>query len=178
MDLRDIKEFLKDTFKYIVTVVIVLVIIIYVVSVQQVVGPSMSPTLNNGDILILNKFNYKIFDVKRFDIISVSSKQSKYLVKRVIGLPGEKVEYKDNKLYINDQILEEEFLDESIMTNDFSLSSLGYETIPDGMYFVVGDNRGNSDDSRDAKIGLIKEEDIIGKSTIRIWPLNKIGLPK
>lgn len=178
MDLRDIKEFLKDTFKYILTVVVVLVIIIYVVSIQQVVGPSMSPTLNSGDILILNKLNYKIFEIKRFDIVSLSSKQSKYLVKRVIGLPGEKVEYKDNKLYINDQVLKEEFLDETIMTNNFSLSSLGYETIPEGMYFVVGDNRGNSDDSRDIKIGLIKEEDIIGKSTIRIWPLNKIGLPK
>ena len=178
MDLRDIKEFLKDTFKYILTVVVVLVIIIYVVSIQQVVGPSMSPTLNSGDILILNKLNYKIFEIKRFDIVSLSSKQSKYLVKRVIGLPGEKVEYKDNKLYINDQVLKEEFLDETIMTNNFSLSSIGYETIPEGMYFVVGDNRGNSDDSRDIKIGLIKEEDIIGKSTIRIWPLNKIGLPK
>ena len=178
MDLRDTKEFLKDTFKYILTVVVVLVIIIYVVSVQQVVGPSMSPTLNSGDILILNKLNYRIFEVKRFDIVSVSSKQSKYLVKRVIGLPGEKVEYKNNKLYINDQILKEEFLDETAMTNDFSLSSLGYETIPEGMYFVVGDNRSNSDDSRDSKIGLIKEEDIIGKSTIRIWPFNKIGLPK
>ena len=64
MDLRDIKEFLKDTFKYILTVVVVLVIIIYVVSIQQVVGPSMSPTLNSGDILILNKLNYKIFEIK------------------------------------------------------------------------------------------------------------------
>ena len=98
MDWLSIKEFIKDALKYVITIVIVLVIIIYVASVQQIVGPSMSPTLNNSDIVLLNKFQYRIFDVKRNQIIALNYDDTKYMVKRVIGLPGEKVEYKDNTL--------------------------------------------------------------------------------
>lgn len=175
MDWLSIKEFLKDSLKYILTIVIVLVIVIYVASVQQIIGPSMQPTLNNGDVVLLNKFQYRLFDVKRNQIVALNYEDTKYMVKRVIGLPGEKIEYKNNTLYINDKPYKETFL-KDVITNDFSLNDLGYEVIPENMYLVLGDNRENSMDGRD--YGLISKKDIIGKVVIRIWPLNKIGLIK
>lgn len=171
MDWLGIKEFFKDSIKYILTVVVVLLVIIYVVSVQQIVGPSMVPTLNDGDIVLLNKFQYRLFKVKRNQVIALNYKQTKYMVKRVIGLPGEKIEYKDNILYINDTPYKEPFLKDSV-TKDFSIKDLGYETIPENMYLVLGDNRENSMDGRD--FGLIKKDDILGKVSIKIWPLNNI----
>lgn len=175
MDWLEIKEFLKDTFKYIVFFVIALFIAVYIVSLQQVVGPSMSPTFENGDILILDKATYRFFDIKRDDIIAFYSSKSKYLIKRVIGMPGEYIEYKNNKLYVNGILVEEEYLKNTV-TDDFSIMKLGYEKIPENMYLVLGDNRENSADSRDSDIGLIKKSDIIGKVRFRIWPLTKISI--
>ena len=168
MDLRDVKEFLIDTTKYVLTAVVVIFIIMYVVTVQQVVGPSMSQTLNSQDIVLLSRSHYRFFDMKRFDIIAFEYEDTKYLIKRVIGLPGDKVEYRNNNLYINNKIVEEEFITNQ-QTKDFSLITLGYETIPKGKYLVLGDNRENSLDSRN--FGLIDEEDILGKVSIKIWPI-------
>ncbi len=177
MDWLDIKEFIKDTFKYIIVIVVVLVLAIYVVSLQQVVGPSMSDTLNNNDIVLLDKISYRFTDIKRGDVVSLYYADTKYLIKRVIGLPGEYVEFQDNKLYIDNKYMDEDYL-EDVITDDFSLSELGYDEIPEDMYLVLGDNREDSLDSRDASVGLIPKEDIIGKVRIRIWPLNKIGIIK
>ena len=138
----------------------------------------MEPTLKEGDILILNKIGYKIFDVKRFDIVAVRTNTSKYFVKRIIGLPGDKIEYIDNVLHINGKGYKEPFLSEATITENFSLSDLGYDEIPKDMYLVLGDNRTNSDDSRNPKIGLVKKSDILGKNSIRIWPPKKIGFVK
>lgn len=174
MDWLSIKEFIKDTFKYIILIIIILFIAIYVVGLQQIVGTSMQPTLENGDIMILDKISYKFINIKRNDIVSIYDENSKYLVKRIIGLPGEHIEYKDNKLYINGQIKSEPYLQET-KTQDFNLTDLGYEKIPEDMYLVLGDNRENSLDSRNYNIGLIDKKNIIGKVRFRIWPLNKIA---
>jgi len=168
MDLRDVKEFLIDTTKYLLTAGSVIFIILYVVTIQQVVGPSMSSTLESQDIVLLSRSHYRLFDMKRFDVIAFEYADTKYLIKRVIGLPGDKVEYKNNTLYVNDEIVEEDFLD-GHQTENFSLVSMGYETIPEGKYLVLGDNRENSLDSR--SFGLIDEEDILGKVSIKIWPI-------
>ena len=176
MDLRDIKEFCIDSSKYIITIFVVIFIIVYVMSIQQVVGPSMSPTFENKDILILNKLHYRFFDIKRFDIVSLEYDDTKYLIKRVIGLPGEKIEYKNNVLYVNGKAIQEKFLKDDVVTNDFSIMDLGYETIPDDMYLVLGDNRQDSLDSRD--IELITKSDILSKVNIRIWTINKIRYVK
>lgn len=175
MDFLTIKEFIKDVFKYALVILGVLLIVIYIVTLEQVVGPSMSPTLKNGDIVILNKFSYKFNDIKRGDIVSLNYADTKYLIKRVIGLPGEYVEIKDNKVYIGDKILKEYYL-KDVEMKDFTLNDLGYDVIPKDKYLVLGDNRGNSLDSRDKKVGLIDRKDIVGKVKLRIWPLNKMGV--
>ena len=172
MDFRDIKEFFKDTFKYIIVVVVVLLLFIFVMGLQQVIGPSMNPTLKEGDILIVNKILYRIGKIQRNDIV-VLTQDEKYMVKRVGGLPGEHIEYKDNYVYVNGEKFKEPFIDtDKITTEDFKLEDLGYDKIPDDMYLVLGDNRVNSKDSRD--FGLVKKKHIVGKAWLRIWPFNKI----
>ena len=162
MDWLDIKEFIKDTLKYILFIVAVLVIAIYVIGLQQVVGDSMNPTLKNGDVVIIDKLTYKLIPLKRGDIVSFYYDDTKYLVKRIIGLPGETLEIKNNKIYINNEVINDYV--KNINMKDFSLEELGYSKIPDNMYFVMGDNRENSLDSRDSRVGLIPKEAIIGKS--------------
>ena len=174
MDWLSIRELIIDSLKLIIIIIIILFLMLYVVSVTQVVGSSMSPTLKDEEVLILNKFQYRFFDIKRGDIVSLDYEDAKYLIKRIIGLPGETVKIVNNQLYINDKIYEEEYLANDLNYDDFSLADLGYSKIPEDMYLVLGDNRENSLDSRE--IGLIKKEDINGKISLRIWPINKIKL--
>jgi len=162
LDFRDFKEFLADSCLYIILTMTVLVIVIYVVALQQVLGTSMEPTYKNQDVLLLNKVQYKIFSPKRFDVIAAQD-GSGIVIKRIIGLPGESVDFRNGKLYINNQEVTENF-EKATETGDFSL-----DTIPDGYYFLVGDNRMNSTDSRDERVGLIHRDDIIGKIMFRLW---------
>lgn len=171
MDWLEIKEFLKDTLKSIAFVIVILFIIQYVFSVTKVVGNSMHPTLKDEELFILGKFNYRFTDVKRGDIISLKYKDTKYLIKRVIGLPGDNVYIKNNTLYINNEKFKESYISKNLKYDDFYLKDLGYTKIPQNMYLVLGDNRVDSLDSRE--IGLISKKDIIGKIIIRFWPINK-----
>lgn len=170
IDLRGIKEFIKDFGKYIIVAILAVILFIYIISFQQVIGPSMEPNYNEGEIYILNKIKYKITKPKRFEVVVVDTESSKYMIKRIIGLPGEEIEYKDNILYINGEQIKEEFETGSI-TNDFNTNSLGSAKIPENMYLVLGDNRGDSTDSR--KFGFVSIDDIIGKVEFRIWPILK-----
>ena len=171
MDFRGIIEFFKDISKYIVIAIVVFLIFIFVVGFQQVVGPSMSPTLKEGNVILVNKLSYRFGKIKREDIIIVSVKH-KYMIKRVIGLPGEYIEYKDNKLYIDGEYYKEDFLDSDVKTEDFATNGV----IPEGKYLVLGDNREDSEDSRD--YGFISEDNIIGKAYIRFWPISQIKFIK
>ena len=171
MDLRDIKEFVKDSIKIIILIVVVFAIYMWVIGLQQIVGNSMNNTLENEDMILLYKLGYKISDIKRFDVVSFYYDETKYLIKRVIGLPGEHIAYKDNKLYVNGEYVEE---NRDFVTEDFDLKELGYDVIPDDYYFVLGDNRENSLDSRE--IGLVKKEDIIGEAIARVWPITDIKI--
>lgn len=170
--MRTIKEFLKDSLKYIIIIAVVLLTVIYVVSLQQVVGPSMTPNYKDGDVLILNKLHYRLKKPKRFEVAVIKYNDSKYFIKRVIGLPGEHIAYKDGILYVNGVATEEKFnkIDDD---EDFDLKDLGYDVIPDDFYLVVGDNRADSLDSRYKEVGLINKKDFIGKIVIRIWPFRK-----
>ena len=130
----------------------------------------MVPTLLDGDIMILDKIGYRINGLKRFDIVVIKYNNEK-IIKRVIGLPGDYIEYKDNILYVNGKEIKEEYKRD--ITNNFSLKDLGYEKIPENKYLVLGDNRSISKDSR--IIGLIDKEDIEGYTGIIVFPFNRIG---
>lgn len=139
----------------------------------RVNGLSMYSTLNNGEIMILNKINYKFNDIKRGDIVVVKTKDDK-IIKRVIGLPGETLKIENNTLYIDGKERKEKYVYET--TNDFDLKSLGYDKIPKDCYFVMGDNRNNSADSR--LIGCVKKNQIEGRTKLVIFPLRVAGTRK
>ena len=153
---------IKEIIPYIAIIVVVIIIRSFIVTPVIVSGTSMNNTLQDGEILLLNKFDRKY---KRYDIVVFDYNDSK-LVKRIIGLPGETVEYKDGILYINGEETEDQF---SSITRDYKLD---IEVIPEGYYFVMGDNRNNSSDSR--IIGLINEKLIEGTTTISLWPIKFI----
>ena len=158
----------KDIITYALIIGVAILIKLFVFSPIKVNGSSMSPTLEDGDIMILNEIGYHLNGVDRFDI-AVAKVDGEKLIKRVIGLPGEKVEYRENKLYINDEFVVENFTHGD--TEDFSLSQLSVEKIPENYYFLVGDNRGNSKDSR--TIGLVHKSKIIGKTRLIIYPFSR-----
>ncbi len=173
MDIRTLKEFLLDVIKYFMVVVGVLILVVYVCSLQQVVGSSMSPNLKNGDVLLINKIIYKFRKPSRFEIITFQHDNSQYLIKRVIGLPGETIFYEDGLLYIDNVVIDEPFIN-NIKTDDFNIIDIGYGSIPNNMYLVIGDNRTDSDDSRN--FGLIQQEKIIGKPFFKIIPFKKMSI--
>lgn len=166
-------KIIKELIPYVVIVVVVVLFRTFIATPVIVSGSSMDPTLKDGEVLVLNKLAKKY---NREDIVVIDADingNKERIVKRIIGMPGEKIEYVDHSLYINDEKVFDSF---NKITNDFNLKDItGLEKIPEGYYFVMGDNRDNSLDSRDSRLGLIKEEDIIGKPIFRIWPLNKMG---
>ena len=166
------KEILKNVATYIIIILVVILIRIFFIDPVRVDGGSMNTTLADGEIMILNKIIYKKQDIKRFDIV-VIDEEDKYIIKRVIGLPGETIEYKDNVLYINGKVLNDPY--PSTKTDDFSITDVGHTKIPGDTYFVMGDNRSDSLDSRYPSVGVIKKDQIVGRARLVIWPLNKFG---
>lgn len=164
----------KDIISYVIIILAIILIRVFIVTPVIVDGDSMKPNLINNQILILSKLNKNL---KRFDIVvlkhEVNGKKEE-LVKRVIGLPGEIIEYKNNKLYVNGKYVEEKFGHKR--TNDFTLDELKNKTVPKNTYFVLGDNRTNSMDSR--IIGFIPRNRIVGKTSLTILPFNRIGNKK
>ena len=161
------KKFIKELIPYVIIIVVVVLIRSFIVTPVQVDGNSMYPTLKNNEILLLKKYDKKY---KRFDIVVLNYNNSK-LIKRIIGLPGEHIEYKDNKLYVNGKYIKENFK-RNTETSDFEID----KKIPKGYYFVMGDNRDNSTDSR--IIGVISKEDIEGVSDIALFPFDRFGSVK
>ena len=152
---------------YVIIVIVVVLIRTFLATPAIVSGPSMNNTLEDGQLVIINKIAYKIYNIKRFDIVVLKNEEGNdRIIKRVIGLPNEKIEYKENKLYINDKYVEANFNYE--FTDDF------VTTTGEGEYFVMGDNRGISKDSR--MLGNFTKDDIIGQVHFRIYPFSKIGL--
>ena len=159
--------FIKEYIPYVITIILVILIKRYVVSPIRVHGDSMKNTLLDGDIMILNIIGKQFSDIKRFDIVVVD-RGEEYIIKRVIGLPGEKIEYKDNQLYVNDKKVKDNHSTE--VTNDFVIE------VPKDSYFVLGDNRTNSLDSR--YFGAFKKNQILGKTKLTLFPFNRIGNKK
>lgn len=146
-------------YKKAVTILIIIAVVVVktcIVDIARVQGNSMNPTLKNNDLLLYSKMNN---NYSRFDIV-IMKIDNKFYIKRIIGLPGETIEYKDNKLLVNKKIVNEPF--NTTKTNDFSLVQIcSYKIIPQNMYLVLGDNRQNSYDSRN--YGLVDVSNIKGK---------------
>lgn len=178
---RGFAQELLSTFIYIIVITGVFVAIrTFLFAPVSVEGDSMSPTLEHQDRLLLNK----VSEVERFDIVVFPAPEdpAKQYIKRVIGMPGDGIAYRDQVLYINGEAVEESYIDLSQETEDaldfyngdFSLPSLaGVDFVPEGMYFVLGDNRTNSRDSR--SFGFVESESVIGETSLRIWPISRIG---
>ncbi|MGY3713939.1 signal peptidase I [Sutcliffiella cohnii] len=142
-------------------------------------GESMMPTLHNEDRMIVNKIGYKIGKPDRFDIVVFHATAEKDYIKRIIGLPGDEVQYRNDVLYINGEPFEEPYLDEyknevdGLLTENFTLEEItGSKVVPEGHIFVLGDNRRYSRDGR--HIGTIPLEEVLGKTNIVYWPLKEI----
>ena len=163
------KKFIKELIPYIVIVIAVVLIRTFIATPVIVSGDSMVPTLKNKQLLLLNKINYKISDIKRFDVVVINI-DNKEIIKRVIGLPGEDILYRSNKLYVDGHEFENDY---NFDTDDFSLKTICNCTkIPEDKYLVLGDNRTVSADSR--IIGLIDKKDIAGNVNISLWPIKKV----
>lgn len=165
---------------YVIIVFITTFLIIHFIGQRtQVSGHSMENTLFNHDSLIVDKLSYKLSKPKRFDIIVFPAEESSdiYYIKRIIGLPGETVQIMDGRIYINNELLNETFGKEEITEENEGIA-IQPVILGEDEYFVLGDNRNHSKDSRDADTGNIKKSQITGKAWIRIWPLKRFGFIK
>ena len=176
------KKFIKELIPYIIIIIVVMLIRTYLVTPVIVSGDSMYPTLKNNEVLLLSKITYRVSDIERFDVVVINvnkdlpngKKLKTKIIKRVIGLPGEYIEYKNNTLYVDGKELDNEY---NFETKDFSLEDISRHTkIPEDKYLVLGDNRSVSADSRE--IGLISKKDISGMAIFRIWPITKLSKVK
>lgn len=169
---KEILEWLKTI---IVSVVIAIVITTFI-RPTLVKGESMMPTLQPNNYLIINKVTYMFSGPVSGDIVVFATElhnldgSNKDLIKRVIGTEGDTVEIKEGKVYINGELISEEYILGNYTNGDVTL------TIPEGKIFVMGDNRGNSLDSRSSEVGLVDVSDIKGKVLIRLYPFNELGV--
>ena len=163
---------------YIVIVVILsLGIITFIGQRTKVSGHSMETTLSDGDNLIVDKISYRFRDPERFEIIvfPFQYEEHTYYIKRIIGLPGETVQVIDGYVYINGEVLDENYGLEVMDDPGIAAEPI---TLGEDEYFVLGDNRNHSSDSRDPSVGVLHRDDIMGRAWIRIWPFDKFGVIK
>jgi len=180
-DLREITEFINDMKGLVITGIIAIIVLTFIVTFQPIAGNSMHPTIEEGQVVLVNKLAYVFSDIGRNQIVSLKNSENRSFIKRVVGLPGEKIDFRDNIFYINDIAHSQPYIADSVQTYDFRFDDIcGLDECPEGvippnMYLVLGDNRPHSEDSRAEGFGLIPKEQIRGKVVFRIWPINKVG---
>lgn len=157
----------NDILSYVIIILVVVLVRTFIITPVRVVGSSMDKTLKEGEILLLEKINKKY---KRYDIVVIKENNER-IIKRIIGMPGESVKIVEGVIYINGEAIEDKYA--SSYTGDFSLDKFDLDVIPEDSYFVLGDNRIVSKDSR--LLGPINKKKIQGKAMYRIWPFNKFG---
>ena len=186
--MKEEKNELLDWFKTIaITAVFFIAIRTFLFSPINVEGASMMPTFEDGDRVIINKFQKMINGIEHFDVVVLKASESENYIKRVIGLPGDHIAYENDTLYINGEKYDEPYLeqyklqlkDSGKLTYNFTLEEITNLTeIPEGYYFVLGDNRRVSNDSRNPSVGLISKDQILGEVNLRYYPLDHFGLVK
>ena len=157
----------NDILSYVSIILVVVLVRTFIITPVRVVGSSMDKTLKEGEILLLEKIDKKY---KRYDIVVIKENNER-IIKRIIGMPGESVKIVEGVIYINGEAIEDKYA--SSYTGDFSLDKFDLDVIPEDSYFVLGDNRIVSKDSR--LLGPINKKKIQGKAIYRIWPFNKFG---
>ena len=173
------KGIVKELLGWIVYIAIIIgltwLTITFVGQRTRVSGHSMEATLHDGDNLIVDKLSYHFREPKRFEIIvfPYRHKENTYYIKRIIGLPGETVQVKDGYVYIDGEKLDENYGLE--VMEDAGIAAEPIE-LGEDEYFVLGDNRNHSSDSRDPSVGILHIDELIGRAWIRIWPLDSIGV--
>lgn len=173
-----VKEIVSTVLYILVVLAATYMVITFVGQRTEVEGSSMEPTLSDNDNLIVDKISYRFRDPRRFDIIVFPFPHEKnvYFIKRIIGMPGETVRIEeDGDILINGEVLEEDYGKEVILSAGLAGETI---TLGEDEYFVLGDNRNNSSDSRDPSVGNISREQIVGRAWVRIWPLSKFGVLK
>lgn len=171
------REIISTAIYLLAVVALTFLFVQYVGQRTYVNGDSMNVTLQDGDNLIVDKISYRFKEPERYDIIVFPYKHQEdtYYIKRIIGLPGETVQVKDGMVYIDGEVLEESYGKETMNSSGVAGEPIVLE---EDEYFVLGDNRNNSSDSRDPGVGNVKKDDIVGRAFLRIWPLNKFGILK
>jgi len=154
-----------------IAVIVCVLLITYVVQAFKVQGTSMSPELLDGERILVNKFLYRFGDIERGDVVVFWYPEDPKLsfIKRVVGLPGETVEVRNGKVYVDDILIDEPY----VIVDNADRRSFASQEIRPGHYFVLGDNRRGSNDSR--SWGLVPERYIYGKAFVRIWPMKDVG---
>ena len=173
-----IKEIITTSLYVLLVLCLSYLFITFVGHRTEVQGSSMEATLSNGDQLIVDKISYRFRDPKRYDIIVFPFRyeDNTFYIKRIIGLPGETIQIDgEGNIWINGEILEESYGREIIRDPGLAVEPI---TLGEDEYFVMGDNRNNSSDSRVEAVGNIHRDEIIGRAFIRIWPLSKSGILK
>ena len=172
-----IREILGFLVYVAVVVGITFFIITFIGQRTYVSGSSMESTLSHGDNLIVDKLTYRFADPKRYDIIVFPFRyeENTYYIKRIIGLPGKTVQIQDGSIYIDGEVLNESYGREVMKSAGLAADPI---ELKEDEYFVLGDNRNDSTDSREPNVGVIHRDEIIGRAWVRIWPLDKIGVLK
>ncbi|HWR39022.1 MAG TPA: signal peptidase I [Patescibacteria group bacterium] len=171
MDTSKLGEEIKDwVISIVIAIVLAFFIRYFIVELYMVEGPSMRPTLENGERLVVNKFIYRFKAPEKGDVLvfRYPKDPSRDFIKRVIATPGDTVEMKDGKLFVNGELLNETYILER------TRGSYPLSTVPEGRVFVMGDNRNNSEDSRFRDVGFVSRDLIKGKAVMIFWPFNQI----
>lgn len=173
------KEIIKELAGWLLYIVLIIaltwIVVTFVGRRTEVSGSSMETTLSDKDQLIVDKMTYRFRDPKRYDIVvfPYQYQDNTYYIKRIIGLPGETVQILSGMVYIDGMRLDEHYGNEIMENPGIAEEPL---TLGEDEYFVLGDNRNNSSDSRASDVGLIHRKDLIGRAWIRVWPLSQIGV--
>ncbi len=173
------KSIFKEILDWVIYIGVILLftylIITYVGVRTRVSGQSMQPTLHDGDNLLVDKLTYRFRDPKRYEIVVFPYKyeEDTYYIKRIIGLPGETIQIIEGYVYINGEKLKKDYGAEVMQDSGIAEEPI---TLGKEEYFVLGDNRNHSSDSRVPNVGVLKRKDLMGRAWVRIWPFDSIGV--
>jgi signal peptidase I len=184
--MRVVGSFFLDIIETIVVALsIFLIVYLFVMQPHQVNGASMYPSFEDGEYLLTDKVSYKVGAPDRGDVVVFHAPEASQcpegggcdFIKRIVGLPGDTILVQDDTIFVNGEELPEDYLTDEIETRPGAYTQNGSITVPSGMYFVLGDNRSHSSDSR--TWGPVASDKIVGKVFFRYWPPQKVGvLPK